>query len=330
MILRIYARVVLIKCFGLDDLLMMLAVICNTVVTILSIRVIDFGAGKHIAAIPPEDLVLLFKNLVAAQLVYMITLWLCRISGLAFYARIAKDVIQLQVILAISWVVVSLTLVTQLLLISLQCIPLDKLWNPMLKGTCLGNSDVFLPTAATTIICDTIVLLIPIAIIIRLNASVKRKLLLGVVMCFGFFAVLASIFRVMAMIPATRPTTTDPTQYFAYIMVWSGTEIATAIIALCMPSLKPLFGRLLSDSPTSSSPNSSKKSADSDDSAHMMKPIHRQNHRQRTPTSTTTDTETGGGNGSEENLWVDGNIVSADSHGKVTPIEMDAESVGRQ
>jgi carboxylesterase type B len=124
------------------------------------------------------------------------------------------------------------------------------------------------------------------------------------------------------MIPATRPTTTDPTQYFARIAVWSSAEIASAVVALCMPSLKPIFGRLLSDSPKSVQ-NSIKRSADRDDSGHMMKAMHHQEHRERNLTMVTTDTATTimnvDVNGSEENLGARRTIVSPDSHEKWIP-----------
>ena len=42
------------------------------------------------------------------------------------------------------------------------------------------------------------------------------------------------------MIPAI--TKEDATWYFSVVMVWSDTEISTAIIALSLPALKGLFG----------------------------------------------------------------------------------------
>jgi hypothetical protein len=92
---------------------------------------------------------MMFKHVIAAQIAYMITLWLCRISALAFYARISKNVVQLQTILVISWVVVSVTLVGQLLIVSLQCLPIYKMRNPMIKGGCINDVTIFLPTAGS-------------------------------------------------------------------------------------------------------------------------------------------------------------------------------------
>jgi hypothetical protein len=127
----------------------------------MSINVIDHGANKHMAAIPSQDRTMVFTHLFATHLLYIVTLWLCRISGLAFYARITKNVARLRTILFISSAVVSLILVAQLLLISVQCIPLEKSWNPMIKGKCLSNVTVILPTVGTsksTYNCYTLVL----------------------------------------------------------------------------------------------------------------------------------------------------------------------------
>jgi hypothetical protein len=113
----------------------------------------------------------------------------------------------------------------------------------------------------------------------------------------------------------------DPMSHVPLIAVWSSTEIATAVVALCMPSLKPIFDHLLSDSPTSSDQNSPKHSANLDDSAHMVKPIHRQKHQVRIPTGeikvTDTTFATVGVNYSEGHLWVDGTIVSAELYKEI-------------
>jgi hypothetical protein len=78
-----------------------------------------------------------------------------------------------------------------------------------------------------------------------------------------------------------------------------------------MPALKPMFGRLLSDSPSPSNQSSPKRSANSGQSGHRMKALH-QKDRVRIATGATIDA-----NNSEENLWVDGPSPAADSHAKI-------------
>jgi hypothetical protein len=117
----------------------------------------------------------------------------------------------------------------------------------------------------------------------------------------------------VTLISATRRTIKDPTKYFASILVWSNTEISAAVVALCMPSLKSLFSRLLSDSPLPSplpSPNSQKGSANAEQPGHRLSVLY-QKQRIRIACGPATDI-----NDSEENLWVDHLSPSADYHGK--------------
>jgi hypothetical protein len=95
----------------------------------------------------------------------------------------------------------------------------------------------------------------------------------------------------------------DPSPYIPFIALWSSTEIAAAVVALCMPWSKVIFDHLLSNSPTSSDPDSPKYPANSDDS--HMKPMH------RVPIGTGAAP---GINGSEESLWTDITFFSANSH----------------
>jgi hypothetical protein len=116
------------------------------------------------------------------------------------------------------------------------------------------------------------------------------------------------VFRINALTPALIGSM-DPSIYIPIVTVWSDTEIAAAVVALSMPSLKPIFDHLFSNSPMSSSdPNPPKGSANSDD-RHMMTPMHGQKHRSGIVAGTATDI-----NDIEKSLWVDENFFPADPH----------------
>lgn len=151
----------------------------------LSIMVIRYGSGQHLAALMsnPETLVYMYKWLVAAQIVYVFNLWLCRISGLAFFARL-NPMPRFILYLRISFAFVTAVYVAQTLIIALQCIPLAALWGGA-EGKCLGSETVFISTSVLTIICDSLVLLLPVNIVFTLQANLPRKIALLLVLCFG-------------------------------------------------------------------------------------------------------------------------------------------------
>jgi hypothetical protein len=151
---------------------------------------VHYGSGQHLVALmnEPEKLVLLYKWLVAAQIVYFLTLWLCRVSGLAFYARI-NPMPRFKLYLRISFAFVTLVYVAQTLIIALQCIPLSALWDTTVQGQCMGSTAVFISTSVLTILCDSLILVLPIKIVLSLQARIARKLVLLVVFCFGILYV---------------------------------------------------------------------------------------------------------------------------------------------
>ncbi|OQE44232.1 hypothetical protein PENCOP_c002G07565 [Penicillium coprophilum] len=242
-IVRLYARGYLIHELGWDDLTIVIAQLVSWIVLGLSIMVIHYGSGQHLAALMnnPETLVHMYKWLVGAQLVYTFNLWLCRVSGIAFYARL-NQMPRFILYLRISFAFVTVVYVAQTLIVALQCIPLAVLWGGA-EGKCMGSVTVFISTSGLTIACDLLVLLLPLNIIFSLQATLVRKLALALVLCVGVFAVVTSILRMVSMIVAIQHPK-DPTWYFSVVMVWSTTEISAAIIALSLPALRALFGVL--------------------------------------------------------------------------------------
>ena len=149
----------------------------------LSFQVLKYGAGRHIYVLKTAGMVQLYKWLVAAQLVYMLALYVCRISGLAFYARL-NPLPRYRLYLWISFGFVTAVYITQTLIIALQCIPLEALWGAA-EGKCMGSKAVFISTAVMTIVCDSLVLVLPLNIVFTVKASLTRKISLAVVLCFG-------------------------------------------------------------------------------------------------------------------------------------------------
>ncbi|KAL4862164.1 hypothetical protein BDV12DRAFT_190612 [Aspergillus spectabilis] len=246
-------------------------------VVAFSYKVVQYGAGRHLAALVqnPAGMVLMYKWLIAAQITYFFVLWICRLSGIAFYSRL-NPIPRFALYLRISYGFVT-----------------TVYWsNPDHRSAML-----FISTSVMTIICDSLVLFLPINIIITIKAKLVRKLALGFVLCFGVFAVVTSICRIVAMVVVLN-NQDDITWYFSVVLTWSCAEIATAIVALSLPALRGLFSRL-----------SSIYRLTVDQSGSNM----RDNYQLKSnvssfegPDATTNDAQVGSGrNNSEEQLWVD-------------------------
>ncbi|BCR96649.1 uncharacterized protein AKAW2_21589A [Aspergillus luchuensis] len=106
------------------------------------------------------------------------------------------------------------------------------------------------------------------------------------------------------MIPAIQKT--DATWYFSVVMVWSDTEVSTAIIALSLPALKGLVGAVA---------GSTRKGTDQTPGSNGGPDLHLQNvpargdqHLYEGPDSYPNEARASiGDNASQEALWVDTN-----------------------
>ncbi|KAL2807761.1 hypothetical protein BJX63DRAFT_436752 [Aspergillus granulosus] len=254
---RVYARWQHIQKFGLDDGLICAAMGVNIVLLAVMIMVLHYGAGRHLAALDPANAPSLYRWLVAGQLIYMFNLYICRLSGLAFYARL-NSMPRYVLYLRLSFAFITAVYIAQTLIIALQCIPLSALWNAA-EGRCISTMVVNIVTATMTIVCDSIVLLLPVNIIWTLKAKLARKIALAIVLCFGVFAVITSVCRLLAMLPVVNKPE-DATWYFSVVLAWSSAEISAAIVALSLPALKALFGSALKDKSSSSNSHSNSNS----------------------------------------------------------------------
>ncbi|KAL5343251.1 hypothetical protein BJX70DRAFT_394251 [Aspergillus crustosus] len=305
---RVYARWRYIQEFGLDDALICVAMAIQIVLLAVMLQVLRYGAGQHLAAIDPINAPPLYKWLVAGQLIYMLNLYVCRLSGLAFYARL-NNMPRYVFYLRLSFGFITAVYVAQTLIIALQCIPLATLWGAA-DGKCISIMVVNIVTATMTIICDSIILLLPVNIIFHLKAKIARKVALGIVLCFGVFAVVASVCRLIAMLPVVNDPT-DATWHFSVVLAWSSGEISAAIIALSLPALKALFGSTLKEKSSSKNSNSNSNSSSNPRSRRTgaddnvpLKPIPSVKARVYGDIKGFSNSVRGGRTASEEVLWV--------------------------
>ncbi|KAF7715239.1 Uncharacterized protein PECH_008735 [Penicillium ucsense] len=238
--IRLYVRKFFIRELGWDDYFILMAQLTSWATMGLCMMILHYGSGKHLLALvsKPEELVKMYKWLVATQVVYMFNLWLCRVSGLAFYARL-NPMPQFILYLRLSFAFITAVYIAQTMIIALQCIPLSALWGEG-TGKCMGSKVVFISTGALTIACDSLILLLPVKIVMGLQAKMARKLALLLVLCFGIFA---SVLRLIAMIVSVQHPD-DATWYFSPVIAWTCAEISAAIIALSLPALRAIFGFL--------------------------------------------------------------------------------------
>lgn len=117
------------------------------------------------------------------------------------------------------------------------------------------------------------------------------------------------------MIPAVRKGQKDPMWYYADILVWGSAETTSAILALSIPALKPLFGSIFSDgSANRSSAGGNSSGNGKSGQSHRMQGMNSDGLKAvntRTESHALKVVQGPGANDSEEHLWVTTTEVAA-------------------
>lgn len=200
-----YCRTHLIKSLGKDDLSMFAAWAVSVVYLALLMSTLSYGAGLHKDDQELSWLTPGLKLVLAIEIVYYIIVYLIKVSILLFYLRLGRQnhnffrystlgtIVLLSVFLAVCLVVVFV-----------QCIPLEKYWDPIglgSRGTCIDSTAFFYSTSAFNIATDVWILVLPVKLVWGVHRPTREKAGLVGVFAMGVFACIASCIRLNVGIP---------------------------------------------------------------------------------------------------------------------------------
>ncbi len=161
---------------------------------VLSIVLIELGSGRHIEYIQyvlsmptvRETEILDF----VAHIIYTTALFLCRLSGLAFYFRISARSSKLRLGIIIVAGIITAAYLPQIFLLIFHCKPVTGLWpyEWQVEPTnyqCLSWGLVYSVNSGVSLSCDVMMFIIPSILIKELHVSLRRKIQLSFVMFPG-------------------------------------------------------------------------------------------------------------------------------------------------
>ena len=145
---------------------------------------IGFGVGKHIAAVPLDDLISFKKTLYAFNLVYVATPPTIKLCILLMYKRLFPT---RQFILAV-WVLGSVLVVFFLVTFLMgvfDCDPIRGFWDPTVTATCINFETYSIGYAVVNIATDLIILALPIRVVWNLQLPRGQKIALTLIFLLG-------------------------------------------------------------------------------------------------------------------------------------------------
>ncbi|KAF7117639.1 hypothetical protein CNMCM5793_006762 [Aspergillus hiratsukae] len=126
--------------------------------------------------------------------------------------------------------------------VTLLVIAVARAWNPFIHGKCLPVGPTFYGLAGFTIVCDVVIIFLPIPLLLQLNVKPAQKA--GVVCLFllGLFTTICSILR-LTQIHRVVSVDGDSTM----LVLWGTIEFNIGNIVTSLPFLTPLLKMFIRD-----------------------------------------------------------------------------------
>jgi hypothetical protein len=140
------------------------------------------GMGIHADKVPMDNIVLMAKYLLVAEILYIYNLVWSKISILLMYYRIFRFPYFKKMAYGIGGFVVA-WVVTCTFMFVFICVPVAKVWDPTLPGHCIDQVGTWIANAASTILTDVAILALPIPQVWKLQLRKPEKI--GVTVAFG-------------------------------------------------------------------------------------------------------------------------------------------------
>lgn len=273
--------------FWWDDLTIVIACILCWGPNIVDLVSLHYGFGRHLEALGAEGLFHWFKILYSFEFLYTLAMASVKYSIILFQYRIFPIVQFRRILLWALHFVICLTIACVLVSV-FQCVPIHAFWDtlagqlaPELGGRCIDVELYFLISGSINAATDFVLLALPIPILWRLRTSQPQKLVLTGIFTMGLIVCAVSIIRLVVLHQYGKRD--DITWYYVPIAIWTSAEPSIAVVSACLPSLRPLFVRVVwggthrpkpnPSYPSSASrygPNSSRKSPYGDGSFNRL------------------------------------------------------------
>ncbi|KAG6142998.1 hypothetical protein E4U12_002358 [Claviceps purpurea] len=216
--LRAFTRVVLMKGYQADDILMLIAQVIFTVTCSIQFEGVQSGVGRHNAAFTNEDdLVTALMLQALGVAIYILNMMFIKLSIGVFLLRIATQKAYIWTI-RIFLAIITLWSIGFFTWNLLQCTPIEKQWDfRITDGQCADAGEVLTAAyclSAMTIVTDWFFALIPIPMLWRIKMSTQAK---------------TTVIFILGIVRATDAS------------IWSLIEVGVAIIASSLATVRPLL-----------------------------------------------------------------------------------------
>ncbi|GKZ86036.1 hypothetical protein AnigIFM56816_000886 [Aspergillus niger] len=200
---------------GLEDGLIVAAVLNLFVIFALDIEMVKYGLGQHQSTISMDSIMTINKLLLPAEIFYCTSIILTKTSILAMYHRIFHIHRPTRIAVYILGVITIIRAISLIFASIFQCTPVARAWDRFhYPGRCINLKDTFIANDVVNAITDVVILGLLIGRVWKVQAGWGVRM--GAV---GMVSLGDTLGRSNA---------------------WCVIEVSSGIISACLPTLRPL------------------------------------------------------------------------------------------
>ncbi|CAD6563631.1 MAG: hypothetical protein ASARMPRED_000099 [Alectoria sarmentosa] len=208
------------------------------------------GFGRHYEVLRGDSETEFFKLDFAAWILYALVICLVKFSILTFYQRLFAASIRLPCyilgIITTCWGVATIAVIIA------HCNPVSGYWNRKIAANCVVNeTPFFVGVAIPNILTDVALLLLPMPYVWQLHTTSSQKMALTGIFMLGSLVSIISIVRLTTLVHVDLKSP-DLDYNFAHGGIWTTIESNIAIVAACLPSLRPVLCLIIYKDPNPS------------------------------------------------------------------------------
>ncbi|KAF1988795.1 hypothetical protein K402DRAFT_419144 [Aulographum hederae CBS 113979] len=198
--LRLYARLVIRRWFGADDVFILLSIFFTTGLVISIILGNQrYGWDRHIWDVPPHLLSACIGVFFSCKIFFIFATTATRLSLLSFYYRLIKHsgLKNFRWVLHSSTVFVIVIWFLQMLLAIFQCLPPKAYFTfpPPPNAKCMNEGKSLVASAVINTLAELLLAVLPIPMILQLQLPLRTRWATAGLLCLGFLVVIAGCVR---------------------------------------------------------------------------------------------------------------------------------------
>ncbi|KAL8836983.1 MAG: hypothetical protein Q9176_005984 [Flavoplaca citrina] len=244
-LLRLGTRSWITRNLGWDDTTIFLAALTNSVGLAFYLCMVLYGLGRHKYYLSHYDLKMFLKWDYLDWVQAILTLAISKISICLLLLRLSQFS---KLKKGLYWLIafIFVTHLPLIVLLIVQCRPVEKTWNTIVDGKCFSKNmiaNILIAQGVFSILTDFIGAAFPILLLWNVKIKFGSKVAIWLLMGFGIVTSITCIVRTSL---TYQIKSRDLSWDAVGISIAKMLEVNFGIIAACLPIMKPLYAYLRS------------------------------------------------------------------------------------